>query len=125
MLVGRAPRPAAAGIHWNRRIQWLYRIAIVGWRNPSGIPQISVWPTERRCSSSPEYTRLASLGAGPHPIGDRMAEAQLPSKTLVFATFITVLAAAVVGAFIFIGTDPQLHLDPQGFAVFAPLYVAA
>jgi hypothetical protein len=66
------------------------------------------------------------------PIGDRMSkkpptrnEEPLPSANLVWTTCFVVVVAAVAGALIFIATDPQLHLDPQGFAVFAPIYVAA
>lgn len=53
------------------------------------------------------------------------ADSQLPSGTLAWFSFGGVVGAAVVGGWIFVWTDPQLHLDPDGFAVFAPIYIAA
>lgn len=54
-----------------------------------------------------------------------MAEADLPSERWVWGTFAGAIIAAGIGAVIFIASDPNLHLDPEGFAVFAPIYVAA
>lgn len=50
---------------------------------------------------------------------------QLPGWGLVFAMLAVVIVAAVAAVVAFLATDPQLHLDPEGFAVFAPIYVAA
>lgn len=48
-----------------------------------------------------------------------------PSQTLVWLVFLGAIVSAVVGGFIFLSSDPNLHLDPEGIAIFAPIYVAA
>ena len=50
---------------------------------------------------------------------------QLPGWRLILAMLALVVVAGVVAVVAFLATDPQLHLDPEGFAVFAPIYVAA
>jgi hypothetical protein len=50
---------------------------------------------------------------------------QLPGWGLILSMVALVVIAAIAGVIAFLATDPQLHLNPQGFAVFAPIYVAA
>jgi hypothetical protein len=53
------------------------------------------------------------------------AEESIPSERIAWAAVAIALVAAIVGAILFLVTDPDLHLDVQGFAVFAPIYFAA
>jgi hypothetical protein len=48
-----------------------------------------------------------------------------PSESLAWATVAVALTAAGGGAVIFLITDPDLHLDVDGIAVFAPVFFAA
>lgn len=50
---------------------------------------------------------------------------QLPGWGLILGMVALVVVAAIAAVAAFLATDPQLHLDPEGFAVFAPIYVAA
>jgi hypothetical protein len=49
----------------------------------------------------------------------------IPSEPAAWAAVGVAVLAAVVGAVLFLLTDPDLHLDVEGFAVFAPVYFAA
>jgi hypothetical protein len=52
-------------------------------------------------------------------------DAALPSARVVWDTFGLVVLFSVGSAFLFVWTDPDLHLDLENFAVFAPIYAAA
>jgi hypothetical protein len=53
------------------------------------------------------------------------SDAALPDVGLVWLTFGVVVLFSVVSAVIYVLTDPNLHLDLENFAVFAPVYAAA
>ena len=53
------------------------------------------------------------------------AEESIPSESIAWVTVGVALLAAVVGAVLFLLTDPDLHLNVEGFEVFAPVYFAA
>jgi hypothetical protein len=49
----------------------------------------------------------------------------LPNEALAIAAVVVALLAGLAAALIFNATGPDLHLDTQGFEVFAPIYFAA
>lgn len=58
---------------------------------------------------------------GPSPSSD----AALPDAGVVWRTFGIVILFSAASAVIYVVSDPDLHLDLENFAVFAPIYAAA